>query len=135
MSDWNISTIKEYFDRIIQDREKALVIAVRELERRLDSLNHAHELAREKERDFLSREAHDVFTREIRKEISLLRDQIILMQKPQWSVWIAALMATMAVVGSLWVLAVNPINDSLRRLDAQVSEHTRQMNGAAQHKR
>ncbi len=135
MSEWTIQTLKEHYDRVFNDRDEALKLAVRELERRLDNLNHAHEMAREKERDFLSREAHEVFTREIRKEIGLLRDQIIAMQRPQWSVWIAAFMATMTVIGALWVLAVNPINENLQRLDKQVTAHTEQMNGTAQHKK
>jgi hypothetical protein len=37
----------------------ALTLQAREYERRLETLNHAHEQAREKERDFLPREAYD----------------------------------------------------------------------------
>ncbi len=134
MSEWTITTLKEHYDRVFSDRDSALKLAVHELERRLDNLNHAHELAREKEHDFLSRDAHETFTREIRKDVDLLRDQIIAIQKPQWSIWIGSFMALMAVVGALWVLAVNPINESLQRLDKQVTAHTEQMNGMG-HKR
>jgi hypothetical protein len=134
VSEWTIATLKEHFDRILSDRDAALKLAVHELERRLDNLNHAHEQARENNRDFLKRDAHESFAAEIRKEIGLLRDQIIAMQKPQWPVWIGFFMALMAVVGALWVLAVNPINESLQRLDKQVTAHSEQMNGAS-HKR
>ncbi len=134
MSEWTITTLKEHYDKVFSDRDDALKLAVRELERRLDNLNHAHELAREKERDFVSRDAHEAFAADIRKEVGLLRDQTIAMQKPQWPLWIASFMALMAVVGSLWVLAVKPINESLQRLDKQVTAHSEQMNGAS-HKR
>ena len=47
-----------YLERF-QSQEKALQLKAEELSRRLDVLNHAHEQAREKERDFISREVYE----------------------------------------------------------------------------
>jgi len=61
---------REYFQLFLAERdrraderlaaqEKATVLAMTELQRRLDTLNHAHEQAREKERDFVGRELYE----------------------------------------------------------------------------
>lgn len=63
-------SLREYLTqlRVEQDRrlderfnaqEQANRLVARELERRLDVLNHAHEQARQKEADFISREVFD----------------------------------------------------------------------------
>lgn len=39
--------LREFIERVLEERDKALSLQAREYERRLDELNHAHELARE----------------------------------------------------------------------------------------
>jgi hypothetical protein len=41
--------------------------------RRLDTLNHFHELAREKERSFISRDTFDTFVLRVADDVSILR--------------------------------------------------------------
>lgn len=61
---------KLYDERFVQN-EKNTALAMTELQRRLDVLNHAHEQAREKEVTFLSKEAyqlaHDRLVADVRK--------------------------------------------------------------------
>jgi hypothetical protein len=56
-----IETLKELHEQRFTSTDKAIVLAASELARRLEVLNHAHELAREKERDFIGREAFETF--------------------------------------------------------------------------
>ncbi len=66
--------------RIVKQRfkagDRALSLSAQELFRRLDTLNHAHEQAREKERDFISRESFDTFTVRTADDFSVLRREI-----------------------------------------------------------
>jgi hypothetical protein len=66
--------------RIVKQRfkagDRALTLSAQELSRRLDTLNHAHEQAREKERDFISRESFDTFTVRTADDFSVLRREI-----------------------------------------------------------
>jgi hypothetical protein len=66
--------LREYLEKTIQAgearlaaqlvaAEKALSIQAIEYERRLSALNHAHEQARDKERDFIQRETYDIYVR------------------------------------------------------------------------
>jgi len=66
--------LREYLEKVIAGgeaqlsaqlaaAEKALSIQAAEYERRLTALNHAHEQAREKERDFIQRETYETYTR------------------------------------------------------------------------
>lgn len=50
---------KLYNERFLQN-EKQTALAMTELQRRLDVLNHAHQVAREKEITFLSKEAYQI---------------------------------------------------------------------------
>lgn len=45
MSEWTIKTLKEYFESLFRERDKALDLQFKENSRRLDTLNHAHEKA------------------------------------------------------------------------------------------
>jgi hypothetical protein len=56
-----IETLKELHEQRFAAVEKAIILAAEEMSRRLDISNHAHEQAREKERDFIGREAFDTF--------------------------------------------------------------------------
>ncbi len=68
-----IETLKELNDQRFSAVEKAIVLAASELARRLDVLNHAHERAREKEREFIRREAFDTFAQRVTDDLALLR--------------------------------------------------------------
>lgn len=51
----------------------ALALDAQEKERRLDGLNHAHEQAREKERDFIPRETYEGSMAEIKRTLDDIR--------------------------------------------------------------
>jgi hypothetical protein len=53
--------------------DKAIVLAAEEISRRLDILNHYHELAREKERSFVGREAFDTFVLRVADDFAMFR--------------------------------------------------------------
>ncbi len=63
--------------RIVKQRfkagDRALTLSAQELSRQLDTLNHAHEQAREKERDFIRREAFETFVQRFSDDLMLLR--------------------------------------------------------------
>jgi hypothetical protein len=68
-----IETLKELHEQRFTSTDKAILLAAGELARRLDVLNHAHEQAREKERDFIRREAFDTFVQRVTDDLALLR--------------------------------------------------------------
>jgi hypothetical protein len=68
-----IETLKELHEQRFAAMDKAVALAAEEIARRLDVLNHAHELAREKERDFIRREAFDTFVLRVNDDLALLR--------------------------------------------------------------
>ena len=71
-----IETLKELHEQRFVATDKAIVLAASELARRLDILNHAHEQAREKERDFIGREAYETFTRHTIDDFAGLRQEM-----------------------------------------------------------
>ncbi len=71
--DHTIETLKELHEQRFASVDKAIVLAYEEMQRRLDILNHSHELAREKERDFINREAFETFTQRVTDDFVLLR--------------------------------------------------------------
>jgi hypothetical protein len=68
-----IETLKELHEQRFTGLDKARVLAAEEIARRLEVLNHYHELAREKERSFLGREAFETFVQRVADDIALLR--------------------------------------------------------------
>jgi hypothetical protein len=68
-----IETLKELHEQRFTSTDKAIVLAASELARRLEVLNHAHELAREKERDFIGREAFDTFVLRVADDFAMFR--------------------------------------------------------------
>jgi hypothetical protein len=68
-----IEALKELHEQRFAAMEKAIVLAAEEIARRLEVLNHYHELAREKERDFIRREAFDTFVQRVAEDIAMLR--------------------------------------------------------------
>jgi uncharacterized membrane protein YccC len=68
-----IETLKELHEQRFAAGDKALVLLADEMLRRLDILNHEHERAREKERDFISREAFETFVTRVADDIAMLR--------------------------------------------------------------
>src|ERR1700720_2919839 len=68
-----IETLKELHELRFTAMDKAIVLLANEMARRLEVLNHAHELAREKERDFIRREAFETFMQRTIDDLALLR--------------------------------------------------------------
>jgi uncharacterized membrane protein YccC len=68
-----IETLKELHEQRFAAVDKAIVLAASELAWRLEVLNHAHEQAREKERDFIAREAFETFAQRVGDDLALLR--------------------------------------------------------------
>jgi hypothetical protein len=68
-----VETLKELHEQRFASMDKAIVLAAEEVARRLDVLNHYHELTREKERTFISREAFETFVQRVADDIALLR--------------------------------------------------------------
>lgn len=73
--------VKELLQQAIKERDKALELQLVEFLRRLDQLNHAREQAREKERDFISREAFETFVLRTGDDFSTIRSEIQLVAK------------------------------------------------------
>jgi hypothetical protein len=71
-----IETLKELHEQRFAAIDRALVLAANEMARRLDLLNHFHELAREKERDFIRRDAFETFVERVADDLALLRRDI-----------------------------------------------------------
>lgn len=70
-----IETLKELHEQRFAAVEKAIVLAADEIARRLDVLNHFHQLAREKERDFIGREAYETFQERLAHDLALIRSE------------------------------------------------------------
>ena len=68
-----VETLKELHEQRFAAMDKALVLLASDMARRLEVLNHAHEMAREKERDFIRREAFDTFVQRGSDDLALLR--------------------------------------------------------------
>ncbi len=68
-----VETLKELHEQRFAAMDKALVLLASDMARRLEVLNHAHEMAREKERDFIRREAFDTFVQRVSDDLALLR--------------------------------------------------------------
>lgn len=68
-----IETLKELHEQRFAAMDKAIVLLASEMARRLENLNHAHEQAREKERDFIGREAFETFVQRVGDDLALLR--------------------------------------------------------------
>ena len=68
-----VETLKELHDQRFAAMDKAIVLLASEMARRLDILNHAHDLAREKERDFIGREAFETFVQRVADDLAMLR--------------------------------------------------------------
>ncbi|MFZ0494452.1 MAG: hypothetical protein WBE80_10375 [Methylocella sp.] len=68
-----IETLKELHEQRFAAIDRAIVLAAEEIARRLEVLNHYHELAREKERNFLRREAFETFAQRVADDLALLR--------------------------------------------------------------
>lgn len=71
-----IETLKELHEQRFAAVDKAIVLAAEEIARRLEVLNHFHQLAREKERDFIGREAFETFVQRVTDDLAMLRREI-----------------------------------------------------------
>ena len=70
-------SLKEYLLALFQERDKALLIQVKELERRLNDLNHAHQNAEIERHTYLTTEVYDARHRELEQQIASLREQFV----------------------------------------------------------
>ncbi|MGH6812874.1 MAG: hypothetical protein ACREDM_11220 [Methylocella sp.] len=68
-----IETLKELHEQRFDSVDRAIVLAADEIARRLEVLNHYHDLAREKERTFLSREAFETFAQRVVDDLAVVR--------------------------------------------------------------
>ncbi|MGB8902012.1 MAG: hypothetical protein WCC90_23420 [Methylocella sp.] len=71
-----IETLKELHEQRFFAMDKAILLVAEEMSRRLEVLSHAHEQAREKERDFIGREAYETFTQRSIDDFAGLRREI-----------------------------------------------------------
>jgi hypothetical protein len=71
-----IETLKELHELRFAALDKATVLEAAELSRRLEVLNHVHDLAREKERDFVTREAFEAIMQRSVDDLAGLRREI-----------------------------------------------------------
>ncbi len=69
-----MDTLREWVESRFSARDEAIRLLSTEYNRRLNDLNHAHEQAREKERDFISRESFDTFVQRTGEDLQGLRD-------------------------------------------------------------
>ena len=120
--DWTPETLKAHFDQMFRDRDQAVAVAIKELERRLSALNNAHEVAREKERDFYSRETHDSYASQISEQFDALNREILALQKPKWQVWIAAAGLTIGLIIGQWTLAIQPYENRIKTVEDRQKE-------------
>ena len=67
----------ERLDERFQAQEHANELKAEELARRLEVLNHAHEQAREKERDFISRETYETFVLRYQDAHQAVKNEIV----------------------------------------------------------
>jgi hypothetical protein len=68
-----IETLKELHEQRFAAMDKAIVLLAGEMARRLEVLNHAHQQAREKEREFIGREAFETFVQRVNEDFAMLR--------------------------------------------------------------
>jgi broad specificity phosphatase PhoE len=68
-----VETLKELHEQRFAAMDKAIVLVASEMARRLEVLNHAHKQAREKERDFIGREAFETFVQRVNDDFAMLR--------------------------------------------------------------
>jgi hypothetical protein len=68
-----VETLKELHEQRFAATDKAIVLAAEETARRLEVLNHYHELAREKERTFIGREAYETFVLRVGDDLAMIR--------------------------------------------------------------
>ena len=71
-----IDTLKELHEQRFLAMDKAILLFAEEMSRRLEVLNHAHQQAREKERDFIGREAYVTFTQRSLDDFAGLRRKL-----------------------------------------------------------
>jgi cell division protein FtsB len=69
--------LKEFVLSLLAERDKALLIQVTELERRLTDLNHAHQNAAMERHTYLTTEVYDARHRELEQQIAGLREQLV----------------------------------------------------------
>jgi type IV secretory pathway TrbF-like protein len=101
MSEWTIDTLKEHFESLLSERDKALDLQFKENSRRLDTLNHAHEKAVEVQHTYVTQEKFDDFSSRVNDELAERRGD-----KSASIRWTAiAVTIAVAVIGFVIVIA------------------------------
>lgn len=104
--------LKEFVLALLGERDKALLIQVKELERRLTDLNHAHQHAETERHTFLRTEVYDARHRELEQQIANLREQFVASRSRGEGVGtvgriVVASVATLGVILTIVVLFAN----------------------------
>lgn len=104
--------LKDYILALLEERDKALLVQVKELERRLADLNHAHRNSTEERSTFLTRETYDARHRELEQQIAALREQFLATRGRSEGVGsvgriVVASVATLGVILTIVVLFAN----------------------------
>ena len=92
----NLVSLREHLEALISSREKAVEIAAKELERRLDVLNHAHAKAQEDRSQFVKVETHVAESKAMDTRMKSLELRDANMAGRWWALGIAS-----SVVGAL----------------------------------
>ena len=65
--------LREFIDRILAERDKALALQAREYERRLDELNHSHDEARRVLGTYVTRDVYEHAHEQSRERVEALK--------------------------------------------------------------
>ena len=65
--------LRDFIERVLAERDKALDLQAREYERRLDALNHSHEEARQVLGTYIPREVYEHNHEQLRESMNVLR--------------------------------------------------------------
>lgn len=109
MSDWTVDTLKELFETVLDERDKAIGIQSTELERRLNALNHAHERAVEVQHTYVTEEKFEDFvkrfeenTRTTSEALTLARGNSEgLSQGAKWTLTAGGFILTLLTIATL----------------------------------
>ncbi len=119
MADGDYVTQREFENRLA-DRAKALDCALVELRRRMQELNSAHELARQKEVNFFSRQSHDEFAKDLDRRLEAMKAEL----RPKWGWLASAASAIIVAVIALWNLSTATIELRLKNLEQRSLEQS-----------
>lgn len=86
----NLVSLREHLETVMRERERAIEIAAKELARRLDVLNHAHEASITDRTQFVKKETADAERDVMNKRVAALELAAANMAGRLWALGIAA---------------------------------------------